>query len=281
MTSCTDPYNYLRMVDYCKRHIAPERLLGFMQTVWYPTLNTQRARHLDAIAKVRVGMDCWNGKIRNVNVENPRTPLDIPDKPGIRVGVYGSGIGDLGILEALAGAKDLNAFSLPRLDRKSLSQTEVLVIPVPSSQAFYSSAKNLLCRWVAGGGRIMLLHSAVGYRHFSPLFPKLAKALTHPRSQTVHVVARHPVTAGLSIGEKFDHSYKDHVAMKPGAGARVLVKDEQGYGVVIAGKAGRGKVLLNGMITGYASVGPVELDQAPQGGERDVLINGIRWLGSH
>jgi hypothetical protein len=36
-------------VTYCRDHVAPERLLGFLQTVWRPTLEECRERHTDAI----------------------------------------------------------------------------------------------------------------------------------------------------------------------------------------------------------------------------------------
>ncbi|MCX7013169.1 MAG: Tat pathway signal protein [Candidatus Sumerlaeota bacterium] len=36
-------------VDYCRRRIAPERLLGFLQTVWRPTKEEFRDRHMEAI----------------------------------------------------------------------------------------------------------------------------------------------------------------------------------------------------------------------------------------
>jgi len=44
--------NFEKTVPYCLKNIAPERLLGFMQTVWRPTLEECRSRHLEAIAEV-------------------------------------------------------------------------------------------------------------------------------------------------------------------------------------------------------------------------------------
>jgi hypothetical protein len=41
--------NTQRTVDYCTRHISPERLKGFCQTVWRPTLSETRPRHVDCI----------------------------------------------------------------------------------------------------------------------------------------------------------------------------------------------------------------------------------------
>lgn len=45
----TTPDSLPLTVRYCREHIAPERLKGFLQTVWKPTLEVERARHLEAI----------------------------------------------------------------------------------------------------------------------------------------------------------------------------------------------------------------------------------------
>ncbi|MFB3880084.1 MAG: Tat pathway signal protein [Armatimonadota bacterium] len=44
--------NFERLVSFCARRIAPERLLGFMQTSWKPTVKEYRRVHLDAIEKL-------------------------------------------------------------------------------------------------------------------------------------------------------------------------------------------------------------------------------------
>ena len=41
--------NMARTVAYCSEHIAPERLVGFLQTVWRPTLEACRERHMRAL----------------------------------------------------------------------------------------------------------------------------------------------------------------------------------------------------------------------------------------
>lgn len=45
----SDPSNLERTVRWCSRQIAPKRLLGFMQTVWYPTLPETEDRHMEAV----------------------------------------------------------------------------------------------------------------------------------------------------------------------------------------------------------------------------------------
>ena len=46
----TTPENFGRTVDYCREHITPDRLFGFLQTVWKPTLEECREQHMQAIA---------------------------------------------------------------------------------------------------------------------------------------------------------------------------------------------------------------------------------------
>ena len=48
----TTPDNFGRTVAYCRQHIAPQRLLGYLQTVWKPTLEECRERHMQAIQLV-------------------------------------------------------------------------------------------------------------------------------------------------------------------------------------------------------------------------------------
>jgi hypothetical protein len=49
---CSD-VNFGRTVDFCREHVAAERLKGFMQTIWKPTLEPCRERHLRAIDQVQ------------------------------------------------------------------------------------------------------------------------------------------------------------------------------------------------------------------------------------
>lgn len=49
----TAPDNMAETVRFCSRHLAPERLLGYLQTPWRPTLEACRPRHESAIQQVR------------------------------------------------------------------------------------------------------------------------------------------------------------------------------------------------------------------------------------
>lgn len=50
----SSPQNFERTVEFCRAHIAPERLLGFMTAPWRPTLEEYRDHHQAAIAQVGI-----------------------------------------------------------------------------------------------------------------------------------------------------------------------------------------------------------------------------------
>lgn len=45
----TSPTSLQATVDYCSQHVAPEQLLGFLQTVWKPTIEACRKQHMQAL----------------------------------------------------------------------------------------------------------------------------------------------------------------------------------------------------------------------------------------
>ncbi|NLZ55063.1 MAG: Tat pathway signal protein [Clostridiaceae bacterium] len=45
-------WNFEGTVNYCEQHLTPSLLLGFMQTVWRPTLNAVKYRHFEAVHEV-------------------------------------------------------------------------------------------------------------------------------------------------------------------------------------------------------------------------------------
>jgi len=57
--------NFGATVAFCRRHIAPERLLGFLQTAWRPTVEAFRARHEAAVEQVGRAMGEASSPERN------------------------------------------------------------------------------------------------------------------------------------------------------------------------------------------------------------------------
>jgi hypothetical protein len=53
------PENFGKTVTYCRKHIAPKRLVGFLQSTWKPTQEPYRQRHMDAIDLVGRAIARW------------------------------------------------------------------------------------------------------------------------------------------------------------------------------------------------------------------------------
>lgn len=53
--------NLEKTVAYCREAVAPARLKGFLQTVWRPTLEDYRDRHLQAIDCIAKARALWEG----------------------------------------------------------------------------------------------------------------------------------------------------------------------------------------------------------------------------
>ncbi len=54
--------NFPETVEFCKKIIPCERLAGFLQTVWQPTVKKRKYRHLEAIDFVKQGREIYYGE---------------------------------------------------------------------------------------------------------------------------------------------------------------------------------------------------------------------------
>jgi len=227
--------------------------------------------------------EAFKGMTEVVAQENPEVPTIVPDKPGIRVGVYHAGTGAGALLAALRQQPGLNCFPLSRLDREALGKCQVVLLPQPASKVFFNRAREAVRDWVTAGGGVMLLHDAVGFKGLVPYFPEVGEGSRNPKTHEAVVAKGHPVTAGLAVGQTVRHAYTDHIAVTPGPQGEALLTDAPGLGALVVGKVGQGKVILNGMITGYASLAPGDYkgqEAAPTDAELRLLLNGVQWLAA-
>lgn len=241
------------------------------------------AARLDAFRGIYPSADVFEGMEEWDAIENPEVPIVVPDKPGIKVGVYGSGLPAGVLVETLKDRPGLNVFLLSRIDEAALKNSQVILLPQASSRRFFNRARDAVRNWVRHGGRIMLFHDSVGYKGLKPYFPEVGEGETNPKTHEALVVKVHPVTAGLRVGQTIHHAYTDHVGMKLGPQGDPLLVDERELAVLVAGTVGQGKVLLNGMITGYASVSPGDYqgrECAPKDEELLILLNAVKWLAA-
>ena len=226
--------------------------------------------------------EVFKGLTERRTLENPEVVIKVPEGPGVKVGVYHGSFGATALIGAIGKRQDFNAFSLPRLDEGALAKSDVVVISKTAATVNFKHAAKRLRAWVEEGGRLLLCFDAVGYRAHPAIFPELGQGYTNPKRDVVTVSADHPVTNGFEKGDEFVHAYVDHVEMTKGERGKVIVVDEKRKPVVIVGAIGKGRVVLNGMITGYASVKRGEyagLAKEPEEGELKLLHNMIQWLG--
>jgi len=91
-------------------------------------------------------------------------------------------------------------------------------------------------------------------------------------SRRMHVEAGHPAVAGVA---DFDAAYQDHIIERVGRSGTVILKNDAGQPVAVAGTIGKGKVIS----TGLALAIPDGRQSAePQGGERALLRAFLAWL---
>lgn len=91
-------------------------------------------------------------------------------------------------------------------------------------------------------------------------------------SRTMKVVAEHPAVAGLTT---FQARFKDHIVEQVGAMGQVLVVNEHGDPVVVAGRLGDGKVISTGLALAMPSGGA---STAPSREEAALLRSVLDWL---
>lgn len=201
---------------------------------------------------------------------------------GIKVGVTAGGYATASLISALSDTRGIVPFALNRLTPEFLGVCDIVIVAqYKSAAAFPREAQQALVEWVRGGGRAMLMHDAVGYREHPVLFPEIGRGQAIGEEKMVAFRTPNLVMGaegGAGQGA-FEHSYYDHINMALGEKGTVVVSEvnvnANGEPVVVAGPVGKGKVVLNGMVTGLAS-GDREVE--PEGGERDVLVRCVRWL---
>lgn len=200
----------------------------------------------------------------------------------IRVGIL-KGLGDEQIASVLNRQQDMTASLMRDVDPAILGQYDVLIVAQSTTPAQIIHAKGMLHDWVVhGGGGMCFIHDAVGYRKHPIVFrDEMGGGIDNPTGATVKVVAEHLVTKGLKIGQQFNPGFQyDQIAIRTSNNSLALVANDKGQAVVVAGPAGKGRVVLDGMLTGWAGA-PEDLSgkpHAPEGKELQILVNAVRWL---
>ncbi|NOZ22752.1 MAG: family 10 glycosylhydrolase [Planctomycetes bacterium] len=91
-------------------------------------------------------------------------------------------------------------------------------------------------------------------------------------SRGMHIVPGHPAVEGL---KDFNAHYKDHIIERVGKGATILIKNDAGQPVAVAGMIGKGKVISTGLSLGIPNGRNARW---PRGAEEKVLKSFLAWL---
>jgi len=199
---------------------------------------------------------------------------------GSHVAINADGYGARGIISALT-ASNQKCFPLFTAALNNPARHPMLIVAQPADQiTTYNDNIAPLRNYVKNGGVVMLTHDAVGYRRFKAAFPEIGKGQSSATDANVFVAADHAITSGLKVGDSFKQPYFDLIILAKGPQGTVICADTNGRPVMVAGSFGKGKVILNGMATGYVSVKEGEYagkEQAPEGMERQLLLNAVNW----
>jgi len=218
--------------------------------------------------------------------------------------------GDEGIHQALQNRNGLKPEYIRDLRPETLGSYDVVIVPnignAKLPPVMHEGWEEDIRKYVQGGGSVMLNHHAAG----SPpcrasIFPEIGKAGTYAAIRDMVVTRDHPIINAesikkrfqrewdrspafemkvtgyiLNVGDKFRCGFPDYVGIRPGKEGAALVESArvEGIGgdpVIVAGRAGKGRVVLSGMAVGAKS--DTE-EGVTESGERNILINSVYWL---
>lgn len=191
--------------------------------------------------------------------------------------------GDTGVeilAEALGAQTDLEPVLMPSIQIRALARCAVLIV-TQKTGGWDEREAQIIHSWVQHGGGLILLHDAVGFREYQPLFPEIGRGTGNPKLDKIKVIMDHPISRGLAPGRVFAPAFQyDHISLENKSGDTVAANEKDDQAVVVAGRAGEGRVVLNGLLTGMGSVpggGGRAVKSKPTPDELLILVNSIRW----
>lgn len=224
--------------------------------------------------------------VRVLTPDETKTAQGAVKKAGrLDVAIYQDGRGIDALADTLRGGlegeRDVRV--LATLMPEDLADVDLLVVQDPTQpRAFDERTQDALDQWVAGGGRLLLLHDAVGHRGMPVLFPTVAATEERDRSRsaTVRVADRgHPAAAFLDTAPTIETENEDHALVRPNTPAIGLLVDEAagdpGAFVAAAAQYGAGRIVLCGIGFGFKGL---EEEMRLVRDQADLLMGLVKWL---
>lgn len=206
--------------------------------------------------------------------------LNSKGQTNISIGLYSLGPSK-GIEEGFDGVPGIKIATFDDPKAQTLKNFNVIIFPASmdigdTTEDWRENVKD----FVKNGGGVIFSHNSIGRAAGSafgkPLFPEICEVCTGQVSgkKSLEIVVEHKSTGDLRKGEKFEHEYNDHLILKPGKNANVIIKDSAGNPVMVAGEVGKGRVIYTGQIFGFNSK---DVEKESTGKEWILLYNMVKW----
>ncbi len=190
------------------------------------------------------------------------------------IGIFRSGRRSLALSKTLQ-EEGWRTHFLYYLDKRELQMCSIVAIV----DRRHIPNREKLLRYMHNGGSVLFLHDACGRAGGGSLLPDLWTFEGMGEGELEIVDSGHPISAGAT--ERFSPMYGDHARLRAGRRGTSIVRDSEGYDVVVAGRVGRGKAVAIGHYPGMSSGGTDWSEfvaMPPEGTELALLTNSIRWL---
>jgi hypothetical protein len=199
-------------------------------------------------------------------------PADAP-----RIGIVQGGLGSRSLVEAVHGFGGYQVAAVEGVAKSTLAPCDGLIFPERRIPATFTKQQCwLIWDWVGAGGRLILTHDAVGYRHHPVLFPWVCSGGTaHVIDGSIDVVW---APGGRPPIGRLIPSFPEHLLLQPCIRAEMTViatDTESGKPAVTGAAFDTGRVLACGLALG---VDAEWSEAAPNPGETALLRAMLAWL---
>jgi len=207
-------------------------------------------------------------------------PLAARAQEPLKVAVLKSGLGGPAVAQALGADPTIAASVIPALETDVLLSYDALYIG--SATLDRPDQIRAIRVFVGCGGGLVLSHAACGRNQPKTMYPEIAVKVSGRREDTLVRVAESAHSLAEGLPAEFHHAYYDHLLLEPGPAGTVILRDRADEPVLVAGQAGAGRVVFNGMIPGYF-YDPATFAQGarpPEGEELRLVSNALKWAGA-